>query len=1090
MVQDQLGRIFVANSSGVLVYNNQNWSAVEGTENLHFYKLALGPDGRVYTGGIEELGYLQADPNGQFTYQSLKSFLPDSLQDFQRIYRVESTTDGVYFLGGPNLFKWTGTQFLSWKSNNRFQRAFNNPKELIVTDETGFLRLKDDLLTRVENYPTINQLSIRGFFSLPPHNGSYLVISQSQGLYHLRPSKLSQVNPQLDSLLIRNTLRIDENRIALGTEKHGIYVLNHQGEVLQITNSNSGLGSNQVLFPYLDRETTLWTAQGLGISHVEYPSPYRVFQSQQGLPLFPTCLTEWNGKLYVGTTSGVFSADTIHSPIGDQQTFSHLIFETGVVQEFVNMETQLLIGTDKGIFNLTDGSDPKLLAEYSGITALLRSKQDPNRVFIGLGSQNLASIYLEDHNWKDEGIFASLDHLVYNLAESKSGHLWASYYGVTRFDFSEGFPSDELPMVLDSSHSLTETMGIIEPSNVNGKIIFGTLKGVFEFNESSQSLEKDATFDGAFESSDFMAYNLSQMQNGDVWITTNHQSGLFRQQADGTFVFDPTPTLRTNQTDFWFFEEDPRGYVWMGGNEALVRYDPSEVKKKQLPYYALITRVKLANDSIVFRGAYSNPDGSPSITQPASYVPTFDFKNRNLTFDFTALYFEAPDSLSYSTQLVGYDEDWSSWDAKTERNFTNLFPGEYTFQVKARNIYGRESEIAEYQFSITWPGYAKWAILGFIVALGLLIWGIVRLRTQKLIADNLRLEGIVAERTTEIRYQKDEIAAQATKLQTANTQLVELDGFKQGMTSMIVHDLKNPLNAILNTDEKLPLPTQFQVMRQSGKQLLNMVLDILDVQKYEESAMNLNQEAVLAVNLPGEAIRQVGFLADQKGTKIAPSLDSDLAVNVDREIIDRVLVNLLTNAIKYSPSGATIHVSGEKEGNDHYRIKVTDQGMGIKQEDLDRVFSKFSQVSAKQSGGVRSTGLGLTFCKMAVEAHGGKIGVESEIQKGSTFWFTLPITEPTGLKVEIPQAPDTSTPVIQSFTQEELQFLLPYVEELKETPYYKVSSLRKILKSIEPAGNLTIANWISEIETAISKVDRKRFSDLINLVTDAATKDL
>ncbi|MDP6507225.1 MAG: ATP-binding protein, partial [Planctomycetota bacterium] len=117
--------------------------------------------------------------------------------------------------------------------------------------------------------------------------------------------------------------------------------------------------------------------------------------------------------------------------------------------------------------------------------------------------------------------------------------------------------------------------------------------------------------------------------------------------------------------------------------------------------------------------------------------------------------------------------------------------------------------------------------------------------------------------------------------------------------------------------------------------------------------------------------------------------DSPLLLSCDAELIKRVIQNLLGNALKFTPSDGTISVS-ILNGGDTVKIAITDSGPGIPEDYRDKIFEKYGQVEARQQGKKYSTGIGLSFCKLAVEAHGGEIGVDSEVGKGSTFWFKIP----------------------------------------------------------------------------------------------------
>jgi len=235
--------------------------------------------------------------------------------------------------------------------------------------------------------------------------------------------------------------------------------------------------------------------------------------------------------------------------------------------------------------------------------------------------------------------------------------------------------------------------------------------------------------------------------------------------------------------------------------------------------------------------------------------------------------------------------------------------------------------------------------------------------------------------------QKAEIIAQAEELKTTNDKLIELSDFKEGMTGMIVHDLKNPLNSILGSEN-------IDRIKQAGKQMLTMVMNILDVQKFEDAKMKLNFENYSAYAIAQNAYSQVEMLLKEKNISFENKILAQIGVQTETEILERVFVNLMSNATKYTPNNGKISVGSEKcivNSENFVKIFVSDTGQGIPADKIHLVFERFGQIEAKKSGGIRSTGLGLTFCKLAVEAHGGEIGVESQLGEGTTFWFTIPL---------------------------------------------------------------------------------------------------
>ncbi len=225
------------------------------------------------------------------------------------------------------------------------------------------------------------------------------------------------------------------------------------------------------------------------------------------------------------------------------------------------------------------------------------------------------------------------------------------------------------------------------------------------------------------------------------------------------------------------------------------------------------------------------------------------------------------------------------------------------------------------------------------------------------------------------------------------SKIKELEQYKEMLTQMIVHDLKNPLNLVIGYSSLSPSEKRMQSINSSGMQMLNLVENILDVQKFEEKKMKLNKEKCSINFVIEKAISNVQYLANQKEIVIHNNTET-IEAYFDQDQIIRVIINLLTNAIKFSKNGDEININSEKveiDNKSYCKILVIDFGEGVPSEHLDKIFDKYAQAIARESGRTSSTGLGLTYCKFAVEAHNGIIGVNSELDKGSIFYFTLPL---------------------------------------------------------------------------------------------------
>lgn len=359
---------------------------------------------------------------------------------------------------------------------------------------------------------------------------------------------------------------------------------------------------------------------------------------------------------------------------------------------------------------------------------------------------------------------------------------------------------------------------------------------------------------------------------------------------------------------------------------------------------------------------------------------------------------------------------------------------------------------------------------GFVFILAIIIFMGLRRNRKR----NKELE----ELNEEIQSQKELILSQNEELTATNDKLVELGNFKEAMTGMIVHDLKNPLNAILNTSpEKDDLFVKR--VRNSGRQMLNMVLNILDLQKYEHSTMKLELREAELNPVIENGMEEVRFLCEEKNITLRTEFNGHFVVQADYAVLNRIIVNLLTNAIKYSPNNESITIKAESQGKSKIRVEVCDNGPGITKEQHKKIFNRFAQQQAKDSGKIQSTGLGLAFCKLAVKAHGGKIGVDSEQENGSCFWFTLPTISQSKMQ-ETGSIGTNKGVTLPELTPAEILLIKQSLIKLKATRIYQISQLRKILAEIDDAQSENIKQWKTMVKKAINTEDKETFEILID----------
>ncbi len=238
------------------------------------------------------------------------------------------------------------------------------------------------------------------------------------------------------------------------------------------------------------------------------------------------------------------------------------------------------------------------------------------------------------------------------------------------------------------------------------------------------------------------------------------------------------------------------------------------------------------------------------------------------------------------------------------------------------------------------------------------------------------------------------------QLEHSFEQLRLLDQQKNDLTNMIVHDLRTPLTSIITGLQTMEMMGDLDVDQTEmlgmalvgGQNLLNMINDLLDISKMEDGSLVLDRTDLDAGQVCQAALAQLGPLASERDQTLTLQIEDGLPrANADEDKLRRIVTNIIGNSLKFTPSGGSVTLKVQADGQDGGLLfSVTDTGEGIPPEAFGKIFERFGQVETRKAGRKMSTGLGLTFCKMAVEAHGGRIWVESELGKGTTFSFTIP----------------------------------------------------------------------------------------------------
>lgn len=313
-----------------------------------------------------------------------------------------------------------------------------------------------------------------------------------------------------------------------------------------------------------------------------------------------------------------------------------------------------------------------------------------------------------------------------------------------------------------------------------------------------------------------------------------------------------------------------------------------------------------------------------------------------------------------------------------------------------------------------------------------------------------------------------------TQLQESKIKIEELSDYKQKMIRHVIHDLRVPINTIMNLSTGKQSDTSQKIERQAFN--VNRQLEkILDIDRLEEPNLILKKESVSVKEVVVAAMESVQVLADEKQISIQSHFRQSGFLSCDKELVERVLINLLTNGIKYSPTNSVIEIFID-EKDSHCEIAVVDNGRGIADEHQLHIFEKFYFIKQEKSKSTFSTGLGLAFCKLVVDAHHGTIQLKSQVGRGSVFTVLLPDFSSVDTRDDL-----TLSSLAVELTQREKNDLLEICNKLAVMPVYKLSEIINVLKEVEQNGNPAVSLWCQRITDAVYAGNEKVFHELINM---------
>ncbi len=775
VVRDQQGMLYFGNFAGVLQYDGAFWRLIPTEKNTKVSALAIDGNGQIFAGALGEIGMLEADAHGGLNFKSLivSNGLP--VPSFHNVLQILPTNQGVFFVTKHIIFKWHNGKLDTWNPECEILSGFMVAQTLYFqVKDKGLMVFSNGILTMVAQGELFSgAIEIKAM--LPYSGNQILVATGTQGFYLLDRNGVRVFRTPSDELFMKNIITtgvaLADNSYAIGTSRLGVIIIDRDGRIRQIIDKKADLLNENVQALFADDNNILWSALNNGIAMIGTPSALTIYDEKSGLKGAVNHVMRFNNILYVSTYQGLFYYD--EASFGFQPV-PEIITACWAVAVFGN---SMLAATSQGVFKVVDRH--AVLVWEGFVMSLAASHADPSSVYIGV-MDGLYGIKYENGQWKSRKITASEEE-INDLIEDSGGNIWGATLTKGIFRYS---PKTDILRFFTTFQDVTETVGVTI-NLIGGNMSVSTRKGVFIFDEASQSFKPLLLLNPDSETNNQWFSTIAETHNGDLWVNSGDESHLMMLRKKGN-SFEPyqTPFLPIAEYVIWAIYAEPDGIAWFGGPDGLIRYDPALKILKPDPYPTLIRQITTHNDSVIFMGNLMTGDrlDKPEIT-------IFKYEDNSIRFEFSAPFYLPKGENQYQYFLEGFDDTWSDLSTQTHKEYTNLPKGKFTFHVKARNIYGKTAHEAVFHFEVLAPWYLTiWAMIFYFLLAAVLIYLIVIIRNRKLLNEKHILEQRIADRTAEVVQQKEEIEKQSDELAHKNDELEKINTTVKSINSEIIFE--------------------------------------------------------------------------------------------------------------------------------------------------------------------------------------------------------------------------------------------------------------------------------------------------------------
>jgi len=692
IIQQSNGLLYVANNMGLLEFDGHRWLSYSVPNRTKVRSLFIDQGHRIYTGSQGDFGYFSTNEMGTLAYTSLADSLPGGFRDFDETWKIYGQDNLVYFCTFSEIFVYDGAKFDIVTSDFPLEISFFHNNQLYTQEwGKGLSRLENNRLNLVTNGEFFRDKRISNIFNYD--NENWLISTFDHGLFMynngiIKPMLVDSVL-DLKRLIVNYSTRLSNGQIALGTQNGGLVIINKEGQLILQIDQSTGLRDRTVNYIYEDLQSNLWLTLNNGISRVDLNSPFTLVNERMGLSGSGYTALNTPQGIYLGTNNGLYLFNN-----GQMRFIEGTAGQVYSIQRIAN---RLFIGHHNGPMEIQQGKSVQLFGE-KGAWVFKRHPKLTDVVlegtYLGLNRFDLSGS--ENPEFRKLQGFSESSRVM----EFDDEYLWITqgYKGAFRLKLSEDVNSIEEAKLYNSKNGFPSDL-LINVYKMNNRLIFTSESGFYQYNKELDLFEPMENFNQLLGTESSIV-DMETDEIGNIYFIESNKLGVLEPKGDfdyDLFTNSFNKVQKLLNDDLGNITVIDNENVLIGAREGFIHYARiKDVPKRNV--FNIMFR------SITNSGKFDTTLVSGHLISP-SKVQKFKFSQNSFSFGFAAPHFESGSQINYQFKLDQYDDEWSDWTASNFKEYTNLREGDYTFSVRAKNIFDQETETIHYQFKIAPPIY-------------------------------------------------------------------------------------------------------------------------------------------------------------------------------------------------------------------------------------------------------------------------------------------------------------------------------------------------------------------------------------------------